>query len=124
MRHDAGCLPHESVEGHCDRCGTALTGRKRRWCSEGCAQWYYGNHEWGWARQTTLNRDGYRCVLCGDDGTEVDHIRPRRGILPDDAGCLNHQDNLRTLCHACHVQVTNRQRGEANVAHRRSGRLL
>lgn len=43
--------------------------------------------------------------------TEVNHIEPRngKGYL---SGCWNHLSNLETLCHGCHVEVTNQQRVE------------
>lgn len=40
---------------------------------------------------------------------EVNHIEPRRGGGYQ-AGCHNHQANLETLCHRCHVAVTRMQR--------------
>lgn len=40
---------------------------------------------------------------------EVNHIEPRngKGYRP---GCHHHLDNLETLCHPCHVAITNEQR--------------
>lgn len=40
---------------------------------------------------------------------EVNHIAPRRG-KGYGSGCWNHLDNLETLCHQCHVDVTTAQR--------------
>jgi 5-methylcytosine-specific restriction endonuclease McrA len=40
---------------------------------------------------------------------EVNHIVPRVG-KGYGRGCHNHLDNLETLCHRCHVKVTNVQR--------------
>ena len=39
---------------------------------------------------------------------EVNHIVPRVGAGYGN-GCHNHQDNLETLCHACHVTTTTQQ---------------
>jgi hypothetical protein len=94
---------------------------------------------WSAARDAALLRDQRRCVQCGwaldwrdgeypqvrrqyafwtrkelgreDTGNwlEVDHIDPRVG-RGYGTGCWNHQDNLRVLCHTCHVKVTRRQR--------------
>lgn len=44
-----------------------------------------------------------------DLSPEVDHIVPRVG-RGYGLGCHNHQSNLRTLCHQCHVEVTAQQR--------------
>ena len=40
---------------------------------------------------------------------EVNHVDPRVGSGYG-FGCWNHQDNLETLCHRCHVRVTTQQR--------------
>jgi 5-methylcytosine-specific restriction enzyme A len=47
------------------------------------------------------------CVVCGNQGTSVDHIVPHRGdvALAYDAG------NLQTLCHRCHFIKTRAERG-------------
>jgi hypothetical protein len=44
-----------------------------------------------------------------DHELEVNHIEPRHG-RGYQAGCWNHQANLETLCHRCHVAVTRLQR--------------
>ena len=61
-----------------------------------------GSRRWVRLRLQVLNRDGYRCVLCGRAGKlECDHITPmRRG---GDPWAL---DNLQTLCRVCHVEKT------------------
>jgi 5-methylcytosine-specific restriction endonuclease McrA len=99
----------------------------------------YGEHEWNSARVKALARDHYRCRQCGSDGTipksiydqltfendrdkweklqklgrlyqlEVNHENPRRG-KGYQVGCWNHLENLKTLCHACHLKVTAQQR--------------
>jgi 5-methylcytosine-specific restriction endonuclease McrA len=69
-------------------------------------------------------RDGWRFARlgvewCGPDDVwidalwhipwlEVNHITPRNGGGYQ-WGCHNHQSNLETLCHGCHVAETNRQ---------------
>jgi len=45
---------------------------------------------------------------------EVNHIDPRVGEGYG-FGCWNHQDNLETLCHSCHVKVTKLQRHDRIV---------
>ena len=59
-------------------------------------------------RPAVLERDGYRCVLCGaavTDGTaQVDHLRPVCSFKrPVDA---NRLENLRALCGPCHARKT------------------
>jgi hypothetical protein len=50
------------------------------------------------ARYYVLNRDGFRCILCGSkEFLEIDHIIPRI------SGGTNELTNLRTLCHDCNV---------------------
>ncbi len=120
----------EQVKGLCWRCGVALPPRRRHWCSDDCGQWWRNNHDWNSAREVALKRDKHRCVKCGADGypissslyrgsytgrtmfpvkLEVNHIVPREG-KGYGQGCHNHQENLETLCHNCHVAVTRRQR--------------
>jgi len=115
--------PH--VDGECDRCGKALTGRQRRWCSGKCGAWAYNemakHHDWAEARRHALERDGHKCVRCGEpekiyshaggrcSNLSVNHIEPRFG-RGYGRGCHNHLENLETLCHPCHVIETRRQR--------------
>jgi group II intron reverse transcriptase/maturase len=59
-------------------------------------------------RAVVLERDAYRCVLCGtavtDSTAQVDHLRPVCSFKrPVDA---NRLDNLRTLCAPCHAWKT------------------
>lgn len=73
------------------------------------------NHLWGPARHAAMKRDLYACRGCGrvmnrfHNDIEVNHVEPRDG-LGYGPGCHHHQDNLETLCHACHVAVTTLQR--------------
>ncbi len=51
-------------------------------------------------RRTILERDGWRCQICGSMmGLEVHHITPR-GRMGDDT-----EENLITLCWGCHRNV-------------------
>ena len=61
-------------------------------------------NRWRWSktRALVLARDRHRCQLaipgiCTTTATEVDHIRPR-AIGGDDG-----MENLRSVCHRCHV---------------------
>ena len=50
-------------------------------------------------RKRVLERDGEKCVWCGSTRElEIDHI-----VRYADGGS-NEPDNLRTLCHRCHVK--------------------
>jgi 5-methylcytosine-specific restriction endonuclease McrA len=52
-------------------------------------------------RAAVKARDGHRCVLCGEPGTDVDHID----------GDANEEANLRLLCPPCHQGVTQQRLG-------------
>src|SRR5260370_27009223 len=47
-------------------------------------------------RNAVVERAGGRCVLCGQPGTEIDHI----------AGNSSQLNNLQLLCHDCHTAKT------------------
>ena len=58
-----------------------------------------------------LDRDAWRCRVCGSYGNECDHIRPlHRGGAPLDP------NNLQTLCRACHIEKTQSENGRASSA--------
>jgi 5-methylcytosine-specific restriction endonuclease McrA len=102
-------LVYADVPGRCDLCGTALGPKRRRWCSRAC-QWRFTiNHRWTQARREARRRDRNQCTTCGSTTSlEVNHIVPRVGAGYG-WGCHHHQANLQTLCHSCHVKVTNAQ---------------
>lgn len=61
-------------------------------------------------RESVLERDGFKCIWCRESDRSkltVDHISP----------LVSHRDkalelsNGRTLCHACHLNVTTHGRG-------------
>lgn len=72
---------------------------------------YYGEN-WKEQRNKTLERDNYRCVVCGmDDDTHhekygkqlhVHHVEPLR--LFDDKCDANKLENLITMCSVCHKE--------------------
>lgn len=47
-------------------------------------------------RAKVIARDGWRCVLCGEPGDDVDHM----------TGDSDELSNLRLLCKPCHREVT------------------
>lgn len=160
--------PHR--DGHCDWCGLRLSGKRRRWCSDGCMKEFRRQHDWDTARDAALVRDGYKCQRCevltvgafeedwallpsapqrprweqyDDEGAfqkaieewsprwKVFTIRVVKPLMPEVNhktplvgqgyawGCVHHSDNLETLCHRCHVQVTKWQRSERKLANAR-----
>lgn len=59
---------------------------------------------WKALRRLVLERDNSTCVWCGNPATDVDHIR---------RGNDHSLDNLRSLCHTCHMRRTGRDGGTA-----------
>lgn len=62
------------------------------------------SNRWAWSKQRrlALARDRTRCQLgipgiCTTIATEVDHVRPRA------VGGGDELDNLRSVCHSCHI---------------------
>lgn len=53
---------------------------------------YYQTPEWRALRKQCLDRDRWRCVLCGDKAVVADHITARR------QGGADTLSNLRALC--------------------------
>jgi len=127
-------------EGRCSlaACGKPLTGRQTRWCSRKCTRVFLVNHQWTPAQLAALKRDGYTCRHCGfcpgkqpdrigrmiwrrrHHGMEVNHIAPLNG-RGYRIGCVHHQENLETLCHSCHLEVTMRQRA---IQEKRRSRMV
>lgn len=69
----------------------------------------YDRH-WRKLRVLILQRDHYICQNCGTPAgasAHVDHI------IPLSAGGENTDDNLQTLCHACHSRKTAGESGRA-----------
>lgn len=68
--------------------------------------------KWRAIRRRVLARDHHRCVRCGQDGNQVDHIIPRKRGGDDDL------DNLQTLCVECHKRKSSAeaQRGGHRVS--------
>jgi 5-methylcytosine-specific restriction protein A len=50
---------------------------------------------------------GPLCCECGDEATDVDHVRPHKG----DAGLMYANENVQSLCHECHSRKTAREDG-------------
>jgi 5-methylcytosine-specific restriction endonuclease McrA len=56
---------------------------------------FYVSPEWRTVRLAVLKRDRFKCVLCGERATTVDHIVRRR------EGGTESPANLRSLCTDC-----------------------
>ena len=52
---------------------------------------------WRKQRLRVLERDKYKCKLCGGDATHVDHIQRRRD------GGTDAMKNLRATCQSCNL---------------------
>ena len=74
---------------------------------------YHGSASWKRLRLRALERDQFRCVLCGRPAKTVDHIVSRRNGGEDTLA------NLRSLCRACDNQIKEDASGK-----RRSGGVV
>lgn len=111
--------------GICFVDGKPLPPRRIYWCSDECVTLWLSNHEWGAASAAAITRDNATCRHCGHRmgeiiggrrvALEVNHRDPRNGGGYDQ-GCFHHQDGLETLCHDCHIKVTNAQRAERKAS--------
>lgn len=63
-------------------------------------QQFYRSKAWKMLSRGRLQRDGWRCVRCGNIATEVDHIIPIQ--QPDGWDKRFDVDNLQSLCTRCH----------------------
>lgn len=85
---------------------------------------FYDTPAWKAARRAALERDGYRCVVCGADirgrgQSRVDHIKPLR-TYPHLGLTLS---NLRSLC-ATHDNQGHREKGRQAPAAGREERFV
>jgi 5-methylcytosine-specific restriction endonuclease McrA len=101
------------------RCGRLLRGRARCLAcrpafgsSVGSATARGYGRVWLGYRRAALERDGFRCVRCRRQATEVDHVVPRAWGGTDEA------ENLQSLCGDCHRAKSARE-GHASAARRR-----
>lgn len=72
-------------------------------CSDACRREWRIRAEPFYARMQVADRDGGKCAFCGagSDDWHVDHII----AVQDGGGCYG-LENLRTLCHPCHLRWT------------------
>lgn len=71
---------------------------------------FYHSAEWQALRRMCFQRDGNRCVVCGERASIADHIVSRKNGGKDDLS------NLRSLCRPCDNRVKEDAAGD-----RRSG---
>lgn len=119
MRCKLAAGPHPKGSHKCDWCSKPLVGRRRRWCSDQCSKIWWNNHNYSAARKCAKRRDKYRCVKCGSKfKLEVNHIKPCLG-KHNKRGCWHHIENLETLCHDHHLEVTRQQRAAGLLTRRK-----
>lgn len=92
-------------KGYCDEHADKRYG----WLNNKTPDKDYGGRRWRKMREQVLERDGYLCVKCRDDGrltqaTDVDHIKPVH-LGRDDS-----LSNLQSLCKTCHKAKTETER--------------
>lgn len=65
--------------------------------------------DWNTRRAIVLRRDKSVCYVCQGTATQVDHIEPGE----------NHElNNLRAICHACHIKKTSQEGNKARAGNR------
>jgi hypothetical protein len=114
----------------CKGCGKMFFPKTHNmvFCSDECRNGYFNvrskdDMRFGGNRKFVLERDHYKCVICGNvNGINVHH--------KDESGNSerpnNEPDNLITLCNACHIKMHNihrkRTRKRINVTCQNCGR--
>lgn len=130
-QHDWKAARRLAVErdaGVCQRCGvTTRSMWDRRWRAHpnapvepkyDSARTSEPGYREEWQRAYKNWHDSWEAFLRDfalDLAPEVNHIEPRSG-KGYGMGCHNHADNLETLCHSCHVEVTESQRNLRRLA--------
>ena len=69
-------------------------------------KWFYNSKEWRTVRQQALHRDHFTCAYCKGRATEVHHIIELNDKNIHDPKVSLNLDNLQSLCHECHRQIT------------------
>lgn len=121
-------IRHKRADGTfgCRGCGGDIPKGRRTWCSSACIE----KHEPRAVLEAVRKRDKGVCQKCSFDikaaRNEWNALRPSRNwwtpeysawlreepkeeydhIIPFSEGGLTVLENMRTLCHNCHVQVT------------------
>lgn len=102
--------PRPPFEHHpgkvCRLCGEAVTGRRRRWCSDACVDLWNVVAEGRIAHYHLVTLHGWRCWSCGEPAPEleVEHVRPLWSLTLAERCDLRWwlPYNLQLLCIPCH----------------------
>nr|WP_232346325.1 HNH endonuclease [Cupriavidus sp. USMAA2-4] len=101
--------PHCAISNQTKRNGKPLTAKQKQRLAATNAPRIddLSGHAWGKIRKRIRERDRYTCKCCGRAVATgiVDHIKPL------EQGGSNDDSNLQLLCHDCHTDKTNRDRG-------------
>ena len=73
---------------------------------------YHNKKRFGGNKYLAMERDKYKCQYCfTDKNLEIHHIDGTGyKSVKDLKDCNNNLENLLTLCHKCHLKVTNNSR--------------
>lgn len=91
----------------CVWCGSPLPKRRRKYCSDDCADKYFVHNIqplwWNNATIIALERAGHKCEECqSQEKLEVHHIEALEPFEPRWNSPKNRQENLKVLCRLCH----------------------
>lgn len=98
---------------HCLWCHQPIPQGRRTRCGKVlCNEMIWQAYSWQRVTKMVMRRDKRKCVLCGCEALEVDHI------VPVSLGGSGDMDNLRSLCSGHHKAETKRLRqlGAAFIA--------
>lgn len=99
----------------CLNCGKPVIGRRcdAKYCSNDCSWDFYVRNNWRLLRIKIMRRDRFTCQQCGDRRSRVKiNERYRRNLQVDHkvplcmGGREFDEENLWTLCIACHMEKT------------------
>lgn len=111
-------FPKIPGNGLCRGCHQPVPKGRQTWCSNACYDRFCPRRVLFYVRQ----RDKHVCQICGERVTgreEYDHI------IPFSEGGLTVLENMRTLCHPCHVERTKQWRlGRASKSKREAKQVL
>lgn len=74
-------------------------------------KWFYNSAAWQQARAAALRRDMFTCAYCGARATEVHHLKELSEKNVADVSISLNLNNLQSLCHQCHSQITMNEHG-------------